>query len=389
MFTGNDQKDVLIMDKRERFDDIFRERLYDLKYNPTEAAWEGIAARLPRRRFVHKRVYRVVAVAAVLLLVVSGSILYLWHEGEDNFSPVTVLQNEKMSPVPLITSEKKIVLVAEAAGIGELKPVSCKESVSREFVQACSRINRNLVALQHEGESAMILADCDVTPSIKKKARKWRIGVGSGNLGLAGVSLNNVDNIAPSQDLGNNTDPEDNDRQPLSRATSTPRYEPEKSTRVKHLMPVSIGLSVSYPLNERWSFQTGLTYTYLRSKWKHESSSRVVQKQSLHFIGIPVSVNYRLTNWLRPYCYFNAGVLAEVNVAGRLKNSYGHEDIRVPGILWTTYTRVGIAYPLIRFVSIYAEGGMCYYFNYRGTIETVRSENAFNFTGQLGLRLNF
>ena len=378
------------MDKRERFDDIFRERLCDLKYNPTEAAWEGIAARLSRRRFVHKRVYRVVTVAAVLLLVVSGSILYLWHEGEDNFSPVTVLQNEKMSPVPLSTSEKKLVLVAEAAGIGELKPVSCKEnSVSREFVQACSRINRNLVALQHEGESAMILADCDVTPSIKKKARKWRIGVGSGNLGLAGVSLNNVDNIAPSQDLGNNTDPEDNDRQPLSRATSTPRYEPEKSTRVKHLMPVSIGLSVSYPLNERWSFQTGLTYTYLRSKWKHESSSRVVQKQSLHFIGIPVSVNYRLTNWLRPYCYFNAGVLAEVNVAGRLKNSYGHEDIRVPGILWTTYTRVGIAYPLIRFVSIYAEGGMCYYFNYRGTIETVRSENAFNFTGQLGLRLNF
>ena len=201
--------------------------------------------------------------------------------------------------------------------------------------------------------------------------------------------MNNVDNMAPSQDLGNNTDPEDNDRQPLSRATSTPRYEPEKSTRVKHLMPVSIGLSVSYPLNERWSFQTGLTYTYLRSKWKHESSSRVVQKQSLHFIGIPVSVNYRLTNWLRPYCYFNAGVLAEVNVAGRLKNSYGHEDIRVPGILWTTYTCVGIAYPLIRFVSIYAEGGMCYYFNYRGTIETVRSENAFNFTGQLGLRLNF
>ena len=126
--------------------------------------------------------------------------------------------------------------------------MSCKEnSVSREFVQACSPINRNLVALQHEGESAMILADCDVTPSIKKKARKWRIGVGSGNLGLAGVSLNNVDNMAPSQDLGNNTAPEDNDRQPLSRATSTPRYEPEKSTRVKHLMPVSGCLSVSFP----------------------------------------------------------------------------------------------------------------------------------------------
>ena len=154
-------------------------------------------------------------------------------------------------------------------------------------------------------------------------------------------------------------------------------------------MPISFGVSLSYPINERWSFQTGLTYTYLRSKWKYVSSDRVVQKQSLHFLGMPVSVNYRLTNWSRPYCYFNAGILAEVNLAGKLKNSYGYEHICIPGVLWTTYARVGVAYPLIRFVSVYAEGGICYYFDYKGTVETKRSENAFNFTGQLGLRLNF
>lgn len=378
------------MDKRERFDDIFRERLYDVEYSPTEVAWEGISARLPRRRLVHGWVRRVAAVAALFLLAVGG-MLFWWHTNEDDISGLAVIQkNKPISGLP----KTNAVLHVEPLKMSELPPCTHgNEVLSKQSVRECTvmLLDSTLYLLpREERESFISLASHDNASLIKKASRKWRIGVGSGNMGLAGVSLNNGGDMVAMEGVWNdNSNPNDEDEPLLSRATSTPSYLPERSTRVKHSMPISFGVSLSYPINERWSFQTGLTYTYLRSKWKYVSSDRVVQKQSLHFLGIPVSVNYRLTHWYRPHCYFNAGILAEVNVAGELKNSYGHERIRIPGVLWTTYARVGVAYPLIRFVSIYAEGGICYYFDYKGTIETKRSENAFNFTGQLGLRLNF
>lgn len=381
------------MDKRERFDDIFRDRLYDVEYDPTEMAWEGIAAQLPRRRFMHKWMRRVVAVAALLLLVAGSGMLFLWHENKEEASGI-VMADHLVQPVSSMANEDNTILYTEPLEVGELTLVVCKkgEKEGEQRTGECVPVSvvRDSEPLLHGEELPVKLVDNTRVPFMKKLPRKWRIGVGSGGIGIAGVSLNNYNDLAPTQDMENPVpQPDDQDKPLLSRATSTPRYEPEKSVRVKHLMPVSFGISLSYPLSERWSFQTGLTYTYSRSKWKKESSNRVVQKQSLHFLGIPISVNCRLTNWQRPYCYFNAGILAEVNIAGHLKNSYGHESIRIPGLLWTSYARVGVAYPLIRFISVYAEGGMCYYFDYKGTIETVRSEHAFNFTGQLGIRFSF
>ena len=378
------------MDKRERFDDIFRERLYDVEYSPTEVAWEGISARLPRRRLVHGWIRRVAAVVALFLLAVGG-VLFWWYTDEDDIAGLAAVQ--KSNSIPLFSIPDAKLYVAPLS-VSELPSyVLGKEVLSKQFVQECTitSLDSTLYLSPREEEKSFISLVSHVNaPLVKKSPRKWRIGVGSGNMGLAGVSLNNGGDMAAMDNVWNdNSNPNDEDEPLLSRATSTPSYLPERTTRVKHSMPISFGVSLSYPINERWSFQTGLTYTYLRSKWKYVSSDRVVQKQSLHFLGMPVSVNYRLTNWSRPYCYFNAGILAEVNLAGKLKNSYGYEHICIPGVLWTTYARVGVAYPLIRFVSVYAEGGICYYFDYKGPVETKRSENAFNFTGQLGLRLNF
>ena len=361
-----------------------------MEYSPTEVAWEGISARLPRRRLVHGWIRRVAAVVALFLLAVGG-VLFWWYTDEDDIAGLAAVQ--KSNSIPLFSIPDAKLYVAPLS-VSELPSyVLGKEVLSKQFVQECTitSLDSTLYLSPREEEKSFISLVSHVNaPLVKKSPRKWRIGVGSGNMGLAGVSLNNGGDMAAMDNVWNdNSNPNDEDEPLLSRATSTPSYLPERTTRVKHSMPISFGVSLSYPINERWSFQTGLTYTYLRSKWKYVSSDRVVQKQSLHFLGMPVSVNYRLTNWSRPYCYFNAGILAEVNLAGKLKNSYGYEHICIPGVLWTTYARVGVAYPLIRFVSVYAEGGICYYFDYKGTVETKRSENAFNFTGQLGLRLNF
>ncbi|MDE6715370.1 MAG: sigma-70 family RNA polymerase sigma factor, partial [Muribaculaceae bacterium] len=65
--------------------------------------------------------------------------------------------------------------------------------------------------------------------------------------------------------------------------------------KVNHHMPVTIGLSVNKRMTSRWSLETGLRYTYLRSDSTYESydlSKLTVQR--IHYIGVPLKFSYRL-----------------------------------------------------------------------------------------------
>lgn len=90
--------------------------------------------------------------------------------------------------------------------------------------------------------------------------------------------------------------------------------------------------------------------------------------------------------------------MAEMNVSGRLNTKLYDEnevvgkikeDIRMKPLLWSLNARVGVSYPLLRFLSAYAEGGAGYYFDNGSDIETIRSEKPFNLNFQFGLRVGF
>ena len=53
----------------------------------------------------------------------------------------------------------------------------------------------------------------------------------------------------------------DNEPKPPVISTNTGIYEES----VNHRLPVRIGLSLRYRLNDRWSIESGLAYTRLRS----------------------------------------------------------------------------------------------------------------------------
>ena len=65
--------------------------------------------------------------------------------------------------------------------------------------------------------------------------------------------------------------------------------------RQKHYQPISFGLSVSYPLMSNLSLSTGITYTRLRSDFASIiNGSSISQEQTLHYLGFPLNVQYRL-----------------------------------------------------------------------------------------------
>ena len=170
-------------------------------------------------------------------------------------------------------------------------------------------------------------------------------------------------------------------------------------TDVHHKTPVSFGIGVSRYLNNRFSLQTGINYSYLSSDWVTNGTAYHGKvKQKLHFIGIPLSVAYKIAEWKRFQVYAAAGGMAEVNVTGKQETKFfmdatevsrDVEHVRMKEWLWSVNARAGISYPIIRFVSAFAEVGAAYYFDNGSDIETIHSEKPFNVNLQFGFRLGF
>jgi opacity protein-like surface antigen len=179
-------------------------------------------------------------------------------------------------------------------------------------------------------------------------------------------------------------------------------------TDVHHNKPLSFGLGVSYYLNDRFSLSSGLVYTYLSSEWKTNDEYKVKTTQKLHFIGIPLGLTYKIAKWQRFNLYASAGFQMDVNVVGQQKGELVRDalqtnvidsevrSVRDRKLLFSANAKAGVSYPLLRFVSAYAEAGVSYYFNNGGALfdkmskmPAIYSEKPLNFTLQAGFRLGF
>ena len=97
-------------------------------------------------------------------------------------------------------------------------------------------------------------------------------------------------------------------------------------SEIDHHTPLSVGLSVSRRLNDRFALQSGLVYSYLASDWKTNGVHHTKTKQSLHFIGVPISVVYKIAEWNKFLLYASAGGMCELNVKGNLRYKYYNSE---------------------------------------------------------------
>ena len=77
--------------------------------------------------------------------------------------------------------------------------------------------------------------------------------------------------------------------------TPEPIYLTGFEERQHHHRPISYGLTLSYPLTKRLSLTSGVIYTKLASDFTQiMRSQKVEQEQTLHYVGIPIGLNYQL-----------------------------------------------------------------------------------------------
>ena len=411
------------MSKQDKWEDIVRSKLENYETDVYPEDWNAILDRLPKQRVISLIRWRYAAAVACLLLMSVSYFLFM--PGNDkpvvadvqevvinslNKENIPVVEEKDIEPsVPDIVENVlgennsvtgKMALVDQNTGFKtdeiktrELKSLFVAEKLGTEriILNIESQINKSYSELEYIGYDSdkSLLAEVAPVNTEKTPKKRWGFGLGGGSYSIGTDGLTIPDFTSPSNLLSHEA------------GIFKESANSQRKQDISHKKPVSFGLGVGYALNDHWSLQSGLYYSMLRSEWWYIDEYQGVSKQKLHFLGVPLSISYRILEWKKFNLYASAGAMAEWNFNGRIKTNfyvdnkretavaYKKESIRMKEWQWSVNGKVGVSYPLIRFVNAFVEGGANYYFDNGSAIETIRSEKPFHLSLQAGIRLGF
>lgn len=161
--------------------------------------------------------------------------------------------------------------------------------------------------------------------------------------------------------------------------------------------PVTIGLAVNKKMNDRWSLETGLQYTFLKSDFITGNEYRIQETQRIHYIGLPFRVSYRWGSFRKISFYSTAGIQVDFPLKGKLSTSHitdsipmniGSQSLSVPW-QWSVNASAGVQYHFTPHISFYIEPTINYYIPDGSGLRTIRKEHPATFTIPAGLRFSW
>ena len=158
----------------------------------------------------------------------------------------------------------------------------------------------------------------------------------------------------------------------------------------KHHAPVSVGLQVAFGIAPRLSLSTGLVYTRTSSDfYPYAPSSSYNVHQVLHYVGIPVGLNYEFWQSGGFHAYLMAGAEADYNVKNDTEEEgVKKEDAKRDRVQLSGKASLGAQYDITPKVGLYIEPGAKYYFDNGSHVENTFKDKKLNFNLQFGLRFN-
>ena len=165
------------------------------------------------------------------------------------------------------------------------------------------------------------------------------------------------------------------------------RSAPQVRRESHHEQPLSFGLTFSFPVSSRLSLATGAVYTRQRSDFTYISkTSQTKEKQTLHYVGVPLTVMGSLWGNQRFHTYAQAGAQADFNVSARTEVNGVSRSSDKDGVQFSALLGLGAQYDLLPFMGIYVEPSARYYFDNQSDVSTSFKEHPFKFNLQMGLR---
>ena len=298
-------------------------------------------------------------------------------------------------PRQLNSPKAEKILYAQVLPIEDIKEETIQEDPEKMISTPQRRYHegketRKISTMRHHeytNESAM--------PRLRNKGKLAMSGYISGAFGNSGSSVYGSPFVQSFTDSKGGQPSED---RPTIYANSESELlmSTQSATRTNHHQPIKTGVSLRIPLSNRWSVSTGATYSYLGSDISQETgNARMETKQKLHYVGIPINVNYSVLRTNRLNLYASAGVEIEKLVSGKQETEHYEGDTFTKATSQNVKegrpqisgnVAVGAEFRIVNQLSVYAEPGLAYHFDNGSDVENIYKEKPLNLNVQVGLR---
>ncbi len=298
-------------------------------------------------------------------------------------------------PRQLNSPKAEKILYAQVLPIEDIKEETIQEDPEKVISTPQRRYHegketRKVSTMRHHeytNESAM--------PRLRNKGKLAMSGYISGAFGNSGSSVYGSPFVQSFTDSKGGQPSED---RPTIYANSESELlmSTQSATRTNHHQPIKAGVSLRIPLSNHWSVSTGATYSYLGSDISQETgNARMETKQKLHYVGIPVNVNYSVLRTNRLNLYASAGVEIEKLVSGKQDTEHYEgntftkatsQNVKEGRPQISGNVAVGAEFRIVNQLSVYAEPGLAYHFDNGSDVENIYKEKPLNLNVQVGLR---
>lgn len=370
-----------------------------------EGLWADIEAALAQPKPRKSRfLWRWAAAAAVAALMTGGGYM-LWEAPQKAPNLEMPQIAEQQEPVASVATDTPSAAVTESA-ISVTPPQTllaktmivtqkpCQETISDDAITttpADTVMGTALPAVEKaiEAESQAVVQELDrqiADLTEGKSGRKVSIGLYAMN---SFNEQNSSNGVLMADAMVKQFEKIYENSYAAAARSGEPIYLTGYEERQHHHRPVSFGLTLSYPLTERLSLTTGVVYTKLVSDFTQIMRKQQIQReQTLHYVGIPVSVNYRLWSQKRIHAYVSAGTLTYWNVKTHVETEGVTQEQKKDHVQWSLNGSAGAQYDIIPQLGLYVEPGLSYYPDNGSRLQNFFKDKPLNFSLQLGLRLN-
>jgi len=172
---------------------------------------------------------------------------------------------------------------------------------------------------------------------------------------------------------------------------------PGDYTDIEHRPPVSFSLTADFPVGKNVSLETGLSYTYLFSRFRRNDHFIYRGTLQQHYIGIPVTLRYTIWQDGPRSIYLLGGATIEKGIRAFYKQEIEgnggivhHTNVhsRIAGLQLSTQGGAGFSFRLRSNLNLFGEPRLIYYFRNNQPM-SARTENPLIFGLNMGIRIQF
>ena len=334
--------------KKDNWTSEFRERMDSYTVTPPNDVWEKLDKELSSTPATKIRIFSFTAIAAIIILLLLSSVgIYLltnykpdkniprilseslptenhtYHSNDDlkSHEGINIMHRSLPTKKEVFSSlkgtDKQIIndetINQRVNGSEKENNIIIKEKVHSKDEHSMLRTKKRK---ENSEEPTLFIRK-------KSKRNKWAISITTGNNIMASNesyygfnNLNSFNNSIPT----NATNPMSNNEKNPEELKEANAYHQimfkninqTTQTKIKHHLPISVGLSLRKNISSNFSIETGLMYTLLSSELKAGNESYYSQEQKLHYLGVPLKINWNFIQKKYFTVYLSAGGMMEL-----------------------------------------------------------------------------